>query len=306
VLYRQPHWSEPRQFKRRGVTRFRIFCVRDAYRHRAAIGAVVPRVTGVSPLDDPQAAFDAVRGRWLSTVRKLGEAGCGMVPTWTAATYMGNCPPFSVRCGERARVCGRAFLCPFCYARQNVLDPFRRLEKLLFGVSGKYTGPDGHVLRPLDENYRVFWFRVATTGVSSGVPWSLDTVGEHAAVAYRWVRAHRKYEVNLFDCVGGYVVHHVYPSPEKARMVLNRCGVLVLPEDPNPEALEAYRAKGIECGVLPPSKQSLAEGFTSAIYYPGEMLKIDPAWLGRFIDERPRVRLTAFYGSRGGGVRRKQ
>ena len=102
----------------------------------------------------------------------------------------------------------------------------------------------------------------------------------------------------------GYSVNHLVPDAEKKRMLLVRCGVLLIParvmESPAMIArITAYTQAGAECGVLPPSRESLYTAFTRAMLYSRLNMYGDANWAAAALN-RVRVngfRLAATYGA---------
>lgn len=165
---------------------------------------------------------DKLRRLWHRALLRFMEAG------WTALEsdgrdgnkyhqYLRNCPPFGVETRARGRVCNKALLCPFCWARAYVQEPYRHLERLL----------DAGV--PEDTVLVEFRLRrqIAARG---GNPWTIKDRAEglarvRAAIQDRYSRSREsaRYRPHL----GGVLLHKVEPLEDGLRFV--RAGLLLVP-----------------------------------------------------------------------------
>ena len=110
--------------------RFRVTKVLSAYRYKAARAAVLSRLgkAGAPRQSDIPAALDWVREQWRARLYALRAAGWSRLGKPKDFSYAANCPPFGVLTARTSRRCGWSSLCPFCYARERVIAPFRKLE----------------------------------------------------------------------------------------------------------------------------------------------------------------------------------
>ena len=145
---------------------FKITRVYDSYASRAARTAVIlPLLHVVGTAKQAHKDLSDLRQCWSRRVLDLREAGWRALKTDKDANYMMNCPPFSVETDTRARPCQKALICPYCYARHHVLEPFRRAERVLYGCVGKPKT----VPKPIRSDLRVFWFRAERRHLATGL-----------------------------------------------------------------------------------------------------------------------------------------
>ena len=280
---------------------FRIVAVRGAYRHLACRRAVLHPLVKLGDAQTKQwlqRAFDALRTMWKARLYRLWEAN------WDAfnrdkvnLSYMQNCPPFSVKTGTTARRCKRPLVCPFCYARQRVLEPYRKLEKVLYGDTTAYTGEDGHLLPLVRPDLKIVSFRLVTNGTHK-VHLPLTTaegMKTHVQRAQLIVNHGKRNEKDGFGAEYGAILHKVYPVPKETRLSVVRCGVLLVPHVPH-ERIEEYRANGGTVHVYEPSKKNLAEAVGRAFYFPKKMFWSDAHLYARMVEQMAGFHLSTWYG----------
>lgn len=297
----------------------------QAYRWRACRRAIMLPLFGKVAgklMPDQQVALDKVRGMWRFRTVELCDAGWWAMKSWKHVTYAMNCPPFGVRTNTRSRSCGRALVCPFCFARERVLFQFRKFEQTLFGISGPYMvgqqlweaarkkpvthgNPQLPLLRP---DLKVVWFRRVIRDTKRSIPFNLGTVQEHVTAARDWVNTHRTGEFNRFGANRGTVQFNIYPLPRKGYVVTVRAGVLLVPKDMPDELTQEYvgvhgdgeRENGPSAwaGVCPPTKGGLCEAFTQAIRYPQQLMRGLPTWTAATLNALHRFRATSWFGEK--------
>jgi len=298
------------------VRPFRVTTVMQAHRHRAARRCVMVPWFGPAAkplLRDVPAGLARLRAAWVARLLALRDAGWKALKARGAVGYMANCPPTGVRTDTTARRCGRASVCPFCFARRRVLHPFRLLETVLYGASGPYLAGQrlweaarglpvtaGGTLLPLKRpDLQIVWFRSRSVRPPRGTdPYGLATAGDYL----RKIRAgltHRRrtVEVAWFKAEYAEVQFDLFPNRRAGGTTVVRSGVLLVPGPVAPDALAAYgamEAGAAKCGVLPPSKENLAAAFYRAVRYPRQLLRADPAWAVAALHALDRFRSRGF------------
>lgn len=295
---------------------FDVGRVFEAYRHRAVRRAVmIPLFGKQAPtvlLDIPK-ALDLVRTKWRRRCYQLSKAGWHPLRTWSAVTYAGNCPPFGVQTTTTARCCRRPLACPFCFGRDWVLYPFRKLETILYGVSGPYmvgqqlweqdndkVRTAGEPLLPLlRPDLKIVWFRRKIISYGDPeYPFDLENVRHHVHHVVAAVRRWRNIEQEQFGSDANTIQFNIYPVPTKQVMVLVRSGVLLVPQAvPESEVrrfVEAQPKKGPKteaaAGMLECSKENLFKAFTKAIRYPSAAMRGLPDWTAATLNALKRFR----------------
>ena len=160
----------------------------------------------------------------------------------------------------------------------------------------------------------MFWFRAERRHLATGLdgehlPWTAENLGQHVSSTVDLVRASQRGLATLHKAKAGYIVNHLVPDNEKKRMLLVRCGVLLVPARvvESPESVEWNAANiqaGAECGVLPPSRESLYTAFTRAMLYSRLNMYGAANWAAAALNCPPArgFRLAATYGAmRGSG-----
>jgi len=208
---------------KRRLTEYTITRVYDAQCSRAARAAVITPALGTpAALKDPAKALKQLRKIWFARLLALQAAGWQRLPTWKSVTFAANCPPFSVETGKKQHRCRLSWICPFCYARENVIEPFRAAEEFLFG------GRKSNV--PLRPDLRIIWFETqqhTARDVRSLMPAARTPdparVGASpflaepapAAVLPR-IKLDRKGEVRHFSAVAGVANYQLEPLKDGA------------------------------------------------------------------------------------------
>ena len=160
----------------------------------------------------------------------------------------------------------------------------------------------------------MFWFRAERRHLATGLdgeqlPWTAENLGQHISSTAALVRAARRNLATAHKAEAGYIVNHLVPDAEKKRMLLVRCGVMLVParvvESPAMVAMiAAYIRAGAECGVLPPSRESLYTAFTRAMLYSRLNMYGAANWAAAALNRAPAngFRLASTYGAmRGSG-----
>jgi len=303
---------------------FAVFKVCNAYRHQASRVSVFVPVFGRDTqrqLEDIPAAFGTLRTQWRARCDALySTRTCPGLTCGTQVLFLKNCPPFGVYTTDQTRTCGRALFCPFCFARQRVLDPFRRMETVLYGTSGPYmqgqqmweeeqglpVTRNKKQLELLRKDLKLVWFRRKQAFVKPGLPFNVGTVATHVRfVLKNWVSSSRKVEFDGFKAEYGYVGFDVSVDHECTHVCLTRYGVLMVKKD-SPESLvkeyrntrpegERIRRHFVRCALAEASKQGLCEAFSLAVRYPLWMLRGDPVICSEVILALRNFRATSAY-----------
>lgn len=293
-----PH--DPTRFKKANKP-FRIVSVRGAYRHlacRRAVLHVLTRFGHENTLPRLQRAFDSLRTIWHARLGSL------MAANWDAIgrdklklTYMRNCPPFGVKTGTEARRCKRPLVCPFCYARQRVLEPFMKLERVLYGDGAAHATPGPGPTPLVRPDLKILAFRVVTKGTHK-VQMPLNTpegMREHVRRAQLIMAYGKRNEKDGFGAEYGAILHKVYPVPKQSRLSVVRCGVLLV-SDVSPELIEEYRANGGTVHVFEPSKKNLSEAVGRAFYFPKTMMHGNAVLYARMVEQMAGAHVSTWYG----------
>ncbi len=304
---------------KRRLRSFTVKRVLGAYRHRAARVSVFSSIFGKrtrTMLRDVPGALSSLRKMWYARCFALQRVGgCSWLSTRSGMSFSLNCPPFGVCTADTTRRCGHATICPFCFARQRVVAPFRRFEVALYGVSGPYRadqvtqvakGP-AKSLKPLRDDLKLIWFRRYQPLAKPGLEFNLATLSLHLKyVKDSWVSANRKSEFEGFKAVFGFVGFALYPLVRAGKVCLVRYGVLLVPKSVPSSLIATYLnlqpdlrqwAKNkVSGGELNANKRGLYLAFARAVRYPGVMLRGDPEWCVQTLKALTRFRATAFYG----------
>ena len=116
------HCPQPR-------SRYRVLAVEHAYWALAARYAVALPLLGREALKESAVpkVISQLRHLWHQRIDQLAEDGWDVARNAENYKSMRNCPPFGVQTSDRARCCNRVNICPFCYARQRVFEPYFNL-----------------------------------------------------------------------------------------------------------------------------------------------------------------------------------
>ncbi len=76
-------------------------------------------------------------GLYRMLLTNLRNTGWDKVQDNKRFQYVRNCPPVGVRTqNTKAKLCRLDHICPFCWVRNNVLEPFERMEEAFFADKG--------------------------------------------------------------------------------------------------------------------------------------------------------------------------
>lgn len=314
---------------------FDVTKVLRAYRHQACrMSVFLPlfnRITNYM-VRNPAFAYSCVRKKWHARCVDFARVQCPGFGTWNDTTFAMNCPPFGVHTADKARRCGRALLCPFCFARQRVLYPFRRLEVALYGVSGPFmTGQElweadrgkkvtqrAKALPVLRPDLKVVWFRRTIPVFKPGVVFDLRTLEEHVAHLKKFYLApfQRRAEMGQFDAEFGFIGFELRPVPHRGRINLTRYGVLLVPADQSRDAMDSFIAfqpdltrydpHKVRCGEATGNKKGLYVGFSKAVRFPRWVFEDDVNWCTAMVRILRKFHATSNFGKVDGVVHYKK
>lgn len=238
---------------------FPVARVYHGYRQRAARGAVLfPAVPGRTLHTDEGlvAALSRLRRAWRRQLAVLREAGWAPAATPRDLQYLRNCPPFCVATGQASRRCGRAMLCPFCWARRYVLAAFDHMDGLMFPGTGRRLSTPGTVLLETHELHVVrrrdpVRCAARIDEIISGTP------GRRASYAACPGR------------LGGMSIHRIDPGPEG--VAVTRSTLIWAPER-SVRALSSTLPDTVGWKARSPTAGELARAVAGVCSYPVGML----------------------------------
>jgi len=274
----------------RGLTEYKISRVYGSQCSRAARAAVVTPLLGPGELRDTQKVMARLRKMWQARLYALRKAGWRKLPTHRALAYAANCPPFSVETSTKQRCCRLSWICPFCYARDNVIEPFRAAERYLFGPRKSNV--------PLRPELRIVWFSTAEHSIRDPQFKLVPAALPHHAAFVRGMMKSRKSEVNHFSAAAGVANYQLSPLGDGG-VGVRRTGVLLVPES---EALRAaiatYLASGGKCSEepLPPTKKSLFDAFCRGMQFNRSALYSPPEAAATLLNATRGFRYRTIYG----------
>lgn len=276
---------------------YRITEVRGAERYNAQRRAVLTgafRSTGWTREGNKSiiASMNSLRRLWQKRLADLKAAAWGPLAKESHHCFMRNCPPFGVLTHKiTSKPCKRTRVCPFCYARQTVLEMFLFFERELYGG----TDPASRVARL--EGRQLVEFHVDRAcdlrpfpGEARG-PKILD-YGRRLRV--RVLNEHRQDELRLCGAKTGAVLYRLEPFTSKLRLV--RSGILLTSQavpdyfgtkyGPNDKIIKYDRV----------DKHLLAEVVGRVCRYPRQMLIAPAEDVVALLRGLQNARLLSFYG----------
>lgn len=222
---------------------------------------------------DPVSSMAKVRVNWKRQLTRLKSAGWLVLGKKGQRNQLARCTPPGFTVDEPHLFCNKAHICPFCWARQHVLNPFRKFEDILYGASGPYKGPDNKLLPVIRPDLRIVRFMMVTNGsLKLNKPLVRSTMIDHWNYLQPFIKDRRRMEVTAFGAEYASVMHKVYPIPGKNMLRLTRCGIMLVPGGVSSELLSQYRAKGGIVDVYDPSKKNLSRAMYRTFSYPSSLL----------------------------------
>jgi len=285
---------------------FKIIRIRGDYRHRATRSAVLGTILQRKLLiDDMQRNFDYLRKRWHAVLQSLAESNWkplldaeGDLSTLNLQ-YMRNCPPFSVVTADKNRTCNRDRICPFCYARRNVMRPFVRMERVLYGPNSnsfRVAGPGSKALPVLRPDLTLIAFRLT---LKNGTAWlktklTPKTLPDHWEAAKDYIHHNRQYERRFEP---EYASSQIHLWPKSDRIELRRSGIMLVKIAPE-KVVATLKRQGMQVIALKPCKKSLFEATTFAFRYPEDIFSkgTNPVMRARLLEIMSSTRLKSWCG----------
>ena len=239
-------------------------------------------------------AMASVREGWHRMIWQLQEAGWKPAQVARNIPYLLNCAPFGLKVKSRyTRFCDHPQICPFCWARRRVIDPFQALEQVLYGglaPSGTVIGGHYHLL---EFETRDFFEIKNKRGLH---------MSDCLQKVVDWVRSpSRCREVREVKNYGGFVNHRVELVED--RLVTYRAGVLLVgPGAKLPDC--AGRSFTYHDEV---KKKVLAAIFGRICRFPSSWWQAEPMDTKTMLEAFHRVRFSALHGEvRGAAARNEQ
>lgn len=273
----------------------------SAYRHRAARVCILRPFFTFDERKNAALALWLLRKRWYARLVDLREAGWTVLADPKKLTYASNCPPVGVKTSFTTRCCNKSRVCPFCWARQHVLLPFRKFETVLYGASGPYQ-QNGKLLPVIRPDLKIVSFSIVTSGSAKAeAEFSPEGLPLHWHYLNSRLCYHRRREVDLFNAEYAYVLHKIYPVASRKHIGVVRSGVMLCPDV---DAAEVQRY--IECGhrveVAPANKKALFHAMLRSFTYPKPLMCEAPELMAVFLNACKSGRMATWYG---GPVRSK-
>lgn len=261
-----------------------------------AAGGTVPRQPSV---DQVSALHDRVRLRWRQLLSELFAAGVGFLPTARHLQYCRNCPPVGFSTADKSRACRNALLCPFCHARQNVVELFCRME-CAFWADGR---PDG--LSLVEFRNTIPRASVDAAVGAAGLADCRDEALSFCLSAFRGIvedrRLRKKEFSRLPESLGGFALHGVSYSPD-ALPLLSRSGAAVVPYG---SVVPFERKAGFSFEVHPRLTKSLLCGVLARVcrYQSGWLTSASAGEVAEYAAIMRRVRMLSTFGAAYGAER---
>jgi hypothetical protein len=282
-----------------GDFHYKVLDVRHSSRYKAMRSAVYFPIFGDGWIRKWGVGGTAVRltGLWRKRVLELRNAGWHPFESRIDRQYARNCPPFGVIATTTARACGRAMVCPLCYARRYVLKSFLHLEEVLFGGT--------HPLAKPREDLRLVEFvarqRVCLNERSAWEPGAIFR--DWCPWVNGYIYLHRRREVDILKPQYGVVLHRIFVDENHGHGWLARSGLLLVHRQTPASWVEEVLAHAIPEFRISctrhkgtPTKRLLREATGRAFAYPVSMLRADPAYTVAVLRGFHRTHMLATYG----------
>lgn len=239
-----------------------------------------------------------VRRLWWNRVSSLADVLTDKIRADTDtgrknATYWKNCPPFGATNPTKKTVnCGKSKICPFCYARTNVIDTMETLQETLF------TRTDKPPLAWLDDTVIVDFTTSIRFVSDNDRNW--QTKPHRVAEAMQTVRdvfsRNRQDEVRVISYLGGTVLQRLQFDTEG--WTLLRSGVFICNEKdyrlrPVPGDTERETRR---VDVSEPTRENLTRAVGRAFRYPDSVLVTAPEIVREYVHQMKGVRMIESYG----------
>lgn len=266
---------------------YQITAVSDLSRQRAVRYAVF---NGLFPdawyVDrHARALVAAAYKRWRYVLVKLRESGWYRVKYLLDFQYMRNCPPCGVKTGHESRSCGCTRVCPWCWGRRYVLEPFRLLEVALFGAIHMRNCHQSVKLVEFGTTYEL------DDNAEKGGMMTPATLSDQLSQLIPIIGSSRREEVTLIPNAGGFVLHTFEPLPHQ--VVLRRSGVLIVDKD---LTVDPADHPDVELREHPPTKEALVGIFSRIARFPAGWYDCPAEVTMTYLSATAHLRLSAVHG----------
>jgi hypothetical protein len=278
-----------------GDQQWKIESLSGAYRYQACRWAVVNAFFPHEKHPDRKAdeLLETITRRWRALLTRLrcdsfdNECGWKKADSPLDFQYLRNCPPAGFGVTSSSRSCKCSLICPWCWTRQYVLEPYRKLEKVLFG-------PNGHALK-LPCKLLVFRRKPYQDADLATDPNNnlliFKAIKKFVALVRDADHRHKEVYSTQIRKFGGYVLHKL--SCLKGRPVLTRSGVFLIKAGSLPrfDASMGYFVRQYS-----PTRKTLAMAVALAGRFPSSWFMADSYKLVTYLREFRRVRMLATFG----------
>jgi hypothetical protein len=242
-------------------------------------------------------ALRQIREQWITRLFALRKEGWEPLNSGNDRNivFMSNCPPFGVKTNKMLMcTCKRAMICPFCHAREKILDPYMHFERMFYVDEKPST-------RAVVGDWNLVSFRVnsdqefaAGTSHEAMVRWCWE------ARSFLTSERARKREIVACQAQYGVVTCQMEPL-SKRKIRLRRCGVLLTKNIVTAEQIVKRVDDSFEFHALNKERQikkTLARVIGTTFAYPAHLMHA-PAWQTKMIlDAMKKLRLTWVFGFR--------
>lgn len=267
---------------------FRCRQILTSSRYHAARQAVLTPILTPSWIPDGvPAALRDVQHLWRRQVVRLYAQNWPYLQTDKALGYYRNCPPFGVWNDPPCRTCKRPLICPFCYARTFIIEPFKAFELALFGDLAKR--------KPLDPKLKLFEYTTKINFWRPGRPpvrtWHSADIKGAVRKMLMYARIDFRHEIETCRPLGGVVMQRV--NPTKTQFQLVRSALLL-----GHELLEPATTLGdLDVRVhYPITRAALLQAFSRSCRFPAGVLRVHPSFLSYYLKQFRSTRMIERYG----------
>ena len=266
----------------------------DTYPHRAMRYAVLAPLVGSADYikHDIPKMLSLLRNQWSARISAMAKEAQWKPAMGKGHYYLRNCPPFGVKTDDTFRRCKQRRICPFCYAREFVLNPFLSLEWACYGTfDWRKTGTDG-VQRRVDP--------INATLIEFVKTYSFPRPGVNISkvILPNVVKAQRQEEWNSLEGLGAFASTII--EPYKDRVQVTRRGVIVAANDQvlteSPGLTVSYHR--------PVTRKTLVDVIGRTCRYPQRMMRCDPKDAAVVLDKWGGAKGIVYYGSLRNGAYR--
>ena len=267
-----------------------------SYRQTACRLCLIRRLYDGMDVKERTAASDrlAVRtsGLYRMLLTNLRNEGWDKLADDKKFQFIRNCPPVGVRTKTVAgQTCHQWHVCPFCWVRRNVLEPFKRMEAAFFADKGlKPDLPPVKLISTMRQDF-----------VTAKPYHEAMTVGEvfrdKLRLATASVVSQRQGElvdIPKSQFLGGVVIQSIDFSKEQP--LRYRGGLFVVHEDAE-SPLETVKTKYLRGRSTELSRTQLLYALVRVAPYPGGWIRrAEPSQVIDYLNAVHGVRMMSTYG----------